>query len=152
MVTWSTLTLRSAIISSRFRKLSPNRRYQRTHRTMTSASKCLPLNSAGRFRRIHRRVSDALRYRVCNTSAFSNQSSVALSDLGARPRPARAPQLTFTFASSNSNYLHQGSFSRCLARPGDIVAVQVHDLIPRGGEVFHELLLRSRAGIDLREG
>ena len=53
MVTWSTLTLRSAISSSRFRKLSPNRRYQRTHKTMISASKCRPLNSVGGFRLMH---------------------------------------------------------------------------------------------------
>src|SRR5262252_8861242 len=62
MVTWSTWRLRSAIISSRFRKLSPNRRYQRTHRTMISASKCRPLNSAGRFGRIHCKIPDTLPY------------------------------------------------------------------------------------------
>ncbi len=38
--------------------LLSKRRYQRTQRTMISASKCRPLNSAGRFRRIHRRVPD----------------------------------------------------------------------------------------------
>ena len=38
------------MISSSCRKLSGYRRYQRTRRTMISASKCRPLNSAGRFR------------------------------------------------------------------------------------------------------
>ena len=38
------------MISSSCRKLSGYRRYHRTHRTMISASKCRPLNSAGRFR------------------------------------------------------------------------------------------------------
>jgi hypothetical protein len=37
------------MMSSRFRKLSGYRRYQRTHRTMISASKCRPLNSVGCF-------------------------------------------------------------------------------------------------------
>jgi hypothetical protein len=34
-------------------KLSGYRKYHRTHRTMISASKCRPLNSAGRFRLIY---------------------------------------------------------------------------------------------------
>src|SRR6266404_7529156 len=37
---------RSAIISTRSRRLSLNRRYQRTHRMMTSRSKWRPLNSS----------------------------------------------------------------------------------------------------------
>src|SRR5690349_19188651 len=37
---------RSAIISTRSRKLSLNRRYQRTHRMMTSRSKWRPSNSS----------------------------------------------------------------------------------------------------------
>lgn len=37
---------RSAIISTRSRKLSLNRRYQRTHRMTTSRSKCRPANSS----------------------------------------------------------------------------------------------------------
>ena len=41
------------MISSSCRKLSGYRRYHRTHRTMISASKCRPLNSAGRFRFIY---------------------------------------------------------------------------------------------------
>src|SRR4051812_40091968 len=44
-----------------------------------------------------------------------------------------------------------GSFG-CLAWPGDVVAIQVHDLVPCGDKVFYEPLLRSRAGIDFREG
>ena len=31
------------------------------------------------------------------------------------------------------------------------VAVEVHDLVPRGDEVVHELLARVVAGVDLRE-
>lgn len=38
------------MISSSCRKLSGYRRYQRTQRTIISASKCRPLNSPGRFR------------------------------------------------------------------------------------------------------
>jgi hypothetical protein len=53
-VTWSTDTFRSAIISSRFRKLRQNRRYQRTQRRIISASKCRPLNGAGRDRCMNR--------------------------------------------------------------------------------------------------
>ena len=50
LVTWFTDRSRSAIISSRFRKLRPNRRYQRTHKRIISASKCRPRNAAGRDR------------------------------------------------------------------------------------------------------
>jgi hypothetical protein len=39
---------RSAIISTRSRKLSLKRRYHRTHRTMISRSKCRPLKSSSR--------------------------------------------------------------------------------------------------------
>jgi hypothetical protein len=49
-VTWFTDRSRSAIISSRFRKLRPNRRYQRTHKRIISALKCRPRNAAGRDR------------------------------------------------------------------------------------------------------
>src|SRR5882672_1881986 len=37
---------RSAIISTKSRRLSLNRRYQRTHRMTTSRSKCRPSNSS----------------------------------------------------------------------------------------------------------
>src|SRR5688500_5882465 len=47
--------------------------------------------------------------------------------------------------------LHKGSFF-CLASPGEVVAIQVHDLVPCSHKVFHELLLRSRAAVDLCEG
>src|SRR5881227_2849560 len=39
-----------------------------------------------------------------------------------------------------------------LARRGKVVAIEVHDLVPCGHKIFHELLLRSRAAIDLCEG
>src|SRR5581483_974901 len=72
--------------------------------------------------------------------------------LGARAVPqARAPKLTFVFAEPNNrNYLHKGSFC-FLTTPDEVVTIQVHDLPPCGRKVFHELLLRSRAGIDLGE-
>ena len=57
------------MISSRFRKLRPNRRYHRTHRTMISASKWRPLNSAGRFRLMQSKAYQTGRNAVCNTSS-----------------------------------------------------------------------------------
>src|SRR3954468_10831754 len=36
--------------------------------------------------------------------------------------------------------------------PGEVVAIEVHDLVPCGHKVVHELLLRSCASIDLCEG
>src|SRR5664280_271945 len=34
---------------------------------------------------------------------------------------------------------------------GEVEPIEIHDLVPRGDEVGHELLLRVVAGIDLRE-
>jgi hypothetical protein len=46
IVVCATCKPRSAIISTRSRKLSSWRRYQRTHKMITSRSKCLPANSS----------------------------------------------------------------------------------------------------------
>src|SRR5579872_854358 len=52
-----------------------------------------------------------------------------------------AAKLTFEFAAPyNRNSLHQGSLLS-LARSGAVVAIQVHDLVPCGRKVLHELLL-----------
>src|ERR1700752_5410649 len=48
MVVWAIDRPRSSIISTRSRKLSLKRRYHRTHRTMTSRSKCRPLNRSSK--------------------------------------------------------------------------------------------------------
>jgi len=48
MVVWAIDRPRSPIISTRSRKLSLKRRYHRTHRTMTSRSKCRPLNRSSK--------------------------------------------------------------------------------------------------------
>src|SRR5262249_45483152 len=70
---------------------------------------------------------------------------------GRASRYARAPKTDVRICRSKQQDLVTGSF-RLLARPGEVVAIQVHNLVPRGDKVFHELLLRSRAGIDLCEG
>src|SRR4051794_33779808 len=71
--------------------------------------------------------------------------------LAREPSTRRAPKLTFVFADpKNRNYLHKGSYF-LVAMPLQVVAIEVHDLVPCGDKVFHELLLRSCASIDLRE-
>src|ERR1700722_16520713 len=50
MVVWAIDRLRSAIISTRSRKLSLKRRYHLTHSTMISRSKWRPSNSSSKLR------------------------------------------------------------------------------------------------------
>src|SRR5579859_6875299 len=68
-----------------------------------------------------------------------NRAMSADWESGRASLPAR-PEVTL--------WLDEGSFC-FLAGFGEVVAIQVHDLIPCGHKVFHELLLRSGAGIDL---
>jgi hypothetical protein len=60
------------MISSSCRKLSGYRRYQRTQRIIISASKCRPLNSAGRFRRMLIEAYQTVRR--CNTTRQASSS------------------------------------------------------------------------------
>src|SRR5215471_4892730 len=51
-VVWAIDRPRSAIISTRSRKLSLKRRYHRTHSTMISRSKCRPSNNSSKLRNL----------------------------------------------------------------------------------------------------
>src|SRR3954468_15488744 len=71
--------------------------------------------------------------------------------VGARADPHARPNPEFALADPNTrNQLHDGSLC-VLVMPAKVVPIQVHHLVPCGHKVFHELLPRSGAGIDLCE-
>src|SRR6185437_15802412 len=66
-------------------------------------------------------------------------------------QPTGAPNLRLAFADRKQELVDHGSFGGRLAMREEVVAIGIHDLGPGGNKVFHELLLRSRTGIDLCE-
>jgi len=71
------LKFRSAKISSNCRKLSGYRRYQRTHRTIISASKCRRLNSVGRSRLMQEEAYQIARTRLATLPSRSRDLPAA---------------------------------------------------------------------------
>ena len=65
---------RSAIISTRSRKLSLNRRYQRTHRMMISRSKWRPLKSSSTFNMLGQVHRGLICRRICATPTLRTRT------------------------------------------------------------------------------
>src|SRR5690348_7845168 len=64
-----------------------------------------------------------------------------------RRTPGTCCQLPKSYAPAHTRRRIAGSNGRC----GEIESIEVHDLVPRGDEVAHELLLRVSRRIHLRD-
>src|SRR5215475_1355628 len=88
---------------------------------------------------------------VCVTRRLDQSGTLQAKEWTARRLETGALK-RFRAASGNDALISLAGFARPPGSGGEVVAAQVHYLVPRRHEVFHELLLRVGRPIDFRKG